>query len=142
MLLPACTGLGEAAFVTVKFGDVLPTTVVADAELFAEFGSIADELAVTVPVITVPLAVPAFTFTTNVKLAEVSPGMLTLVQTTLPVPPPPGVVQLHPGGAVKDTKVVFGGVVATTVALSAALGPLLFTTIVYVMFAPAATGSG
>ena len=88
-MFPACTGLGDATFVTVKFGDVLPTTVVADAVLFAEFGSIADELAVTVPVITVPLGVPAFTFTTNVKLAKVSPGMLTLVQTTLPVPPAP-----------------------------------------------------
>ena len=113
MLFPACTGFGEATFVTVKSGAVVPTTVVAVAVLFAEFGSRADELADTLSVITVPFAVPAFTLTTNVKVAAVDPAMLASVQTTLPVPPAPELRQLQPAGAAIETIVVFAGIVAT-----------------------------
>src|SRR5579862_903770 len=127
MGLPACTGFGEATLVTVKSGAVVPTIVVAVAVLFATFGSVAEEFADTASVITVPLAVPLFTFTIRVNAAKVEPGMLTSVQTTLPVPPAPGFAQTHPAGAAIDTSVVFAGIVATTVALSAALGPLLVT---------------
>src|SRR5579863_2949099 len=127
MLLLACTGFGEATLVTVKFGAVVPTTVVAVAVLFNAFGSLADEFAETFCEITVPFAVPALTFTTKVKVAAVRADMPTLVHTTLPVPPMAGVMQLHPAGAAIDTKVVFAGIVVTTVALSAALGPLLVT---------------
>jgi len=48
MLLPACTGFGEATLVTVRSGEVVPTTVVAVAVLFRAFGSAADEFAETV----------------------------------------------------------------------------------------------
>src|SRR5208282_4959890 len=130
MLLPACTGLGAAVFVTVKFGPVVPTTVVTLAVLFAEFGSGADELTATEPVISVPLGVALPTFTTRVNVPEVDADISTLVHTTLPVLPTPGAVQLHPAGAAIDTKVVLVGIGATSVALSAALGPLLVTTCV------------
>src|SRR5580704_10138421 len=98
MLFPACTGFGEATLVTVKSGAVEPTTVATVAVLFAEFGSVVDEFADTTPVMIVPLAVPAFTLTTRVKVAAANPGRLTSVQTTLPVPPDTGVMQLHPAG--------------------------------------------
>jgi hypothetical protein len=140
---PACTGFGVALFVTVSSPPaVVPTTVLADAVLLAGFGSLTEEFTDAVSVITVPLAVELFTFTTSVKELELTPGMSTLLQTTLPVPPGPGVRQVQPAGAVIDTKVVFAGMVATRLALSAALGPLLVTTWVYVMLLPAATGFG
>src|SRR6266446_1222543 len=127
MLFPACTGFGDATFVTVRFGPVEPTIVLTVAVLFEEFGSMADEPTDTVPVMTVPFAVPLVTFTTRVNVPDVNPGMLALVQTTLPVAPREVFRQLHPAGAAIDTRVVFEGIAATTVALSAALGPLLVT---------------
>src|SRR5580692_10173715 len=133
MLLPACTGFGEATLVTVRSGKVVPTTVVAVAVLFAEFGSITDELTFVVPVMTVPFATPVFTFTTTEKLAEVNPTMSALVQMTLPPLPTIGRMQLHPDGGVIETNVVFAGTGTMTVALSAALGPLLVATTVYVI---------
>jgi hypothetical protein len=108
----------------------VPTSVLTVAVLFAEFGSATDELTDTESAITVPLVVPLFTFTTSVNVPAVNPAMLTSVQTTLPVPPVPGVMQLHPAGGVMETKVVFAGMGATSVALSAALGPLFVTTCV------------
>ena len=100
------------------------------AVLFAEFGSIAEELTDTISAMTVPFAVPAFTFTTSVNVAELTAAILAFVQTTLPVAPAVVFRQLHPAGAEKETSVVLAGIVATTVALSAALGPLLVTTCV------------
>jgi hypothetical protein len=94
------------------------------AVLFAEFGSTTDELTLAEAVMTVPLAVPLFTCTIIVNVAELRPAMFTFVQTSLPEPAP----QLHPAGGIMDTNVVFAGMVATSVALSAALGPLLVTT--------------
>src|SRR5579862_574209 len=105
MLLPACTGSGEAALVTVSSPlAVVPTTVLADAVLFEEFGSVTDELTDTELLITVPFVVPVLTFTTIVNVPAVRPAMLTSVQTTLPVPPAPEELQLHPVGATMDTK--------------------------------------
>jgi hypothetical protein len=127
MLFPTCTGTGDATFVTDRFGPVVPTIVVVVAVLFAELGSLAEDATDAVPVITVPFAVPLFTLTTRVNVPEVKPGMLAFVQTTLPVPPSPGLRQLQPAGAAIDTSVVFVGIAATRVALSAALGPLLVT---------------
>src|SRR5271165_6329793 len=129
MGLPAWTGYGDAAFVTVNSAPaVVPTTVDAEAVLLAEFGSVTDELTVAVSVITVPLAVAAFTLVINVKVATVFAGMFKSVHTTLPVFPTPGVVQLHPAGAERETSVVLAGMASDRVALSAALGPLLVTT--------------
>src|SRR5579863_10432936 len=130
MLPPACTGTGDAKFVTCRFGPVAPTIAVTLAELFAELGSMASEPTDAVSVRTVPLAVPAVTFATRVNVPEVSAAMSALLQTTLPVAPTAVFRQLHPAGAVNDASVVFAGIVATTVALSAALGPLLVTTCV------------
>src|SRR5580658_4288966 len=130
MSVPACTGTGAPTFVTDRFGPVAPTIVLTDAVLFEEFGSRADEPTVTVSPITVPFAVPAVTFATIVNVPDVTAAISAFVQTTLPVTPTPVFRQLHPAGAVKDTSVVFAGIVATTVALSAALGPLLVTTCV------------
>src|SRR5579864_3644024 len=128
MGLPACTGLGEATFVTDKFGPEVPTMVVTVAALLDEFGSETDELTWAVPVITVPLATPVFTFTTIVNVADVRPAMLAFVQKTLPALFEFVVRQLHPAGTVSETNVVLAGTGATNVALSAALGPLLVTT--------------
>src|SRR3982074_1930332 len=143
MLLPATTGFGNAVFDPVNWAPaVVPTTVFTVAVLLEEMGSMAEELTEAISEITVPLAVPAFTFTTRVKVPAVEPGILELLQTVLPVPPTPGVMQLQPAGDAIETKVVFAGIVATSVALSAALGPLLVTSWVYVMLLPAATGFG
>ena len=129
MLLPANTGLGDAAFVTERSAAaVVPTMVTAVALLLAEFGSLVAELAVTVSLIAVPLASPVFTFATIEKLAVVLPFIVRMVQTTLPVPPLPGVLQVQPAEATMETNVVFAGTASTSVALSAALGPLLATT--------------
>src|SRR5208283_2030574 len=130
MGLPACTGSGEATLVTIRSGPFAPTSVLTAAVLFAEFGSDTDELTDTESAITVPFAVPLFTFTTRVNVPAVNPAMFTSLQTTVAVPPVPGVMQLHPVGGVMDTSVVFAGMGATSVALSAALGPLLVTTCV------------
>ena len=56
-------------------------------------------------------------------MAEVPPTRLTIEHTTLLDP----VVHVQPEGAVIETNVVLAGIVATRVALSPALGPLLVT---------------
>src|SRR5271169_205262 len=99
MLFPACTGLGEATLVTDRFGPVVPTIVVTVAVLLEEFGSKAEDPTDTVSVMTVPFAVPLVTLTTIVNVADVKPGILTLLQTNVPMPPGPGLRQLHPAGA-------------------------------------------
>lgn len=130
MSFPACTGTGDPTFVTDRFAPVAPTSVLTEAVLFAEFGSSADEPTDTVSPIVVPFAVPAVTFATSVNVPELTAAILAFEQTTLPVAPAFVFRQLHPAGAEKDTSVVLAGIVATTVALSAALGPLFVTTCV------------
>jgi len=122
--------------------ELAPTTEDALAVLLVELGSGADELAVTVPVSTVPLVRPVFTFTLMENVAAVPPTMASSVQTTFPVPPCAGNVQVQPAGAVTEKKVVFAGTVITSVALSAALGPLFVTTGVKIKVPPDVTGSG
>src|ERR1700721_4041481 len=110
MLLPPATPFGEAELVTTKSAPpVVPTTVEAEAVLLLEFGSLTDELTVAVLFITVPFAVPEFTLVTSEKVAAVLPAIFKAVQTTLPVPPTGGVVQLQPTGAATDTKVILVG---------------------------------
>lgn len=143
MLLPAITGSGDSVSVTVICAcEVVPTTVNALAVLLAEFGSLTEELTVAVFVMTVPFAVPVLTFVISEKVAAVPPAIFNAVHTTLPVLPTGGVVQVQPAGTAMETNVVFAGTASTSVALSAALGPLLVTTCVYVMLLPAVTGSG
>ena len=50
------------------------------------------------------------------------------LQLTFPLAPTAGVVQLAPGGVLRDTNVVWEGVGATTVTLVPALLPELLTT--------------
>src|ERR1700733_10025275 len=110
MLLLAWPGAADAALVTDGSAPaVVPTIVDAEAVLLAEFGSVTDELAMAVSVITVPLAAAAFTFVINVKVAAGVPARVKSVHTTLPVLPTPGVVQLHPAGAERETSVVLAG---------------------------------
>ena len=130
-MLPAITGFGDAAFDTDKSAPaVAPTIVFTVAVLFVELGSLAEELTEAVSVMTVPFAVPLFTLTTSVNVPAVDPSMFEMLHTTFPVPPTPGVTHVHPAGDAIETNVVFAGTVATSVALSAALGPLLVTTCV------------
>jgi len=84
MLFPACTGLGEAAFVTDKFGPAPPTIVVTVAVLLEMIGSMTEELTAAVLLIAVPFATPLFTLTTSVKILDDSPARFTSVQTTVP----------------------------------------------------------
>src|SRR5579872_1728863 len=130
MLFPACTGFGDATFVTDKFGPLVPTMVVAVAVLFDELGSLAAEATETVSVMAVPFATPLLTLTTIENVPELSASMLTFVQVAVPVPPTAGVRQVHPEGGVKEMNVVLAGMDSTTVALSAALGPPFVTTCV------------
>jgi hypothetical protein len=113
MLLPACAGLGETVLVTERFGPVEPTSVVVDAVLFEEIGSVADDDTETVSLITVPFATPVFTFTTIENVPVVPPAMFAFVHTTFPGLPAPGVVHTHPDGAEIETKVEFAGTGAT-----------------------------
>lgn len=131
MFPPGATPFGDAAFVTIKSAPAaVPTTVEAEAMLLAEFGSLTDELTLAVFVIAVPLAVPVFTLVTSEKVAAVLPAIFKSVQTTLPVLPTAGVVQVQPAGVARETNVVLLGTASTSEALSAALGPLLVTTCV------------
>lgn len=75
--------------------------------------------------ITVPLAVPAFTCTTRTTVPLDPAGAVAAVQLIAPVPPTAGVVHVVPGGAEMDTKVVFAGVVSVSVGFVALAAPTL-----------------
>src|SRR5262245_34708790 len=116
----ATAGSGESDFRTRRLA-LASTVVAAVAALLPETGSSAD---VTVAVVlrTVPFAIPAPTFTTSVKDTLAPADSAALVQLTVPVAPTAGVVQLHPAGELRDTKVVPAGresARATVVALAA-----------------------
>jgi hypothetical protein len=131
MFAPAATGFGDAEFVVTMSACVASATTSAAVELLlAAFGSETAEPTVTVSLIAVPAAVPAFTFNTREKLPD--PGAtLGFVQVIVPVPPTAGTVpQVHPAGGAIDWNVVFGGVVSVKVAVVAALGPAFVTTCV------------
>jgi hypothetical protein len=81
-------------------------------------------LAVAVSVITVPLAVPAFTVYLTENATDDPAATLGLVQLT------GGEVQVQPVAAKTDTNVVFAGVASENVAEVAALDPVLLTTCV------------
>lgn len=129
-MLPAETELGEAVLVATRSACVISaTTSAAVAVLLAVLGSGTDELTVTVSLIAVPAAVPAFTLTFTVKLEEPD-AKLGSVQLMVPVLPTAGVVHDHPAGIVMDWNVVFGGVTSVRLAEVAALGPALVATCV------------
>ncbi len=100
------------------------TVVVAVEELFVPFGSDVVLATDATLVIVEPLA-PELTCTTNVKVGDAAAAKLALVLVTVPVPPTGGVVDVHPAGAVNETKVVLAGTVSVTATFCASLGPPL-----------------
>src|SRR6266513_2078573 len=97
MLAPGRTGFGDAALLTERSPcAVTPTIVFTVAELLVDVASGTAELTLAVSVITVPLAVPAFTLTTIVKIEGVEGCRSGIVQTIVPVPP--GLMHVHPAG--------------------------------------------
>ena len=120
MLLFARTGTGLAEFVTDRSAEPATCTL-AEALLLLRFGSTGVVSATdTVSVIVEPEATPAFTVTTNEKLAVAfaARGLPVLFVhfrvTTLHV---------HPAGPVRLTTVVFAGRVSVTVMEPAAAEP-------------------
>src|SRR5450432_3067882 len=103
MVAPARTGLGESVMVTAMSAWLAAATVTfAVALLFELLESATAEEPISVSVITVPVAVPAFTFATSVKLAVVPEAKEAMVQVTVPVALTAGVEQLQPEGLVSD----------------------------------------
>jgi len=135
-LLPAATDVGDAEFVTTRSACVaVATTSAAVAVLFEVFGSVMEELTVAVSLIAVPAAVPAFTRTVYVIVAD--PGAkLELEQVRVTT------LQLHVPVAVSVCAVVLAGRVSVRFAFVAVLGPLFVTTCVYVIVLFACTGTG
>ena len=94
MLFPAETGFGLAEFETLRSAGVpLATGMLTVAELLFIFVSRVVVVTVSVSVIIVPAAVPAFTVTTTVKVLTEPGAKLGLVQ------PVAKEVQVHPAGA-------------------------------------------
>src|SRR5512146_2309566 len=115
-------GCDGPVFTTDTSARVL-TVVVTDAALVAGTGSgVVDEATVTELVIVVPSATVAGMWTVSVSRAVAPSRIRALVQVTGPVP-----VQAKPPLPVMDTNVVPAGSVSTTVTFSAAVGPLLWT---------------
>src|SRR5450432_1339995 len=103
MLAPARTGLGESVMVTAMSAWLAAATVTfAVALLFELLESVTAEEPMSVSEMTVPVAVPAFTVATKVKLAVVPEVTEAMVQVTVPVPLTVGVEQLQPAGLVSD----------------------------------------
>jgi hypothetical protein len=136
---PWFTGSGEADLLMERSAcDGEVTLVLVVAVLFAAVGSDTAEPTVMELTITVPGAVPALTVKINVKLDVALAAIDGLVQDTVVAP----TTQVQPAGTVSEEKVVFAGIVSTAVTLVAVAGPLLVTTAVYVILAPASTGFG
>jgi hypothetical protein len=122
MLFPAITGVGVDTVLNARSAwPAVATTSVAVAEFAPKAWFV--EFTVTVSGITVPLAVPAVTFTTSVTVPLVPDGADAPVQLIRPVPPTAGVVHVVPVGAVSDTNVVSTGVFSLNVGAVAAALP-------------------
>ena len=105
-------GLGVAVLTIVTLALLaLATTTSAVAVLVVRPGTMLVAVAVAVSAILVPEAVPAFTCNTRVKLAVAVAARVPIVQVIVPEAPTPGLMQVHPAGAVMDWKFVLGGVV-------------------------------
>src|SRR5260370_32084355 len=107
------------------------TVVVTVAELFPGFGSptVLDTLGVFVICVPDRFGV-VFTFTTRGKLT-VPPATMVCpafsVHVNVPVPPAAIVLQVQLAGGVKETRVVFAGIVSLKVAFVSVIGPLFVT---------------
>ena len=127
MLLPAVTGSGVSTLV-IDNSAIVPTVVVAVALLLPGLPSADAEVIAAVFDSTLPPATAASTATTRVN-AELPTAKLACVQSTVPLAPTAGVVQLQPAGDVKDTKLVPTGRASLHAADVAAFGPLLVAVI-------------
>lgn len=105
------------------------TVVNAVAVLLPGVGSDVEDDTFTVFVMTVPIVVPAVTWTTIVKTALELLTIEGLVAVKVPVVPTAGVVTVHPPGAITDTNVVLAGSVSVTDTAAASFGPALVTVI-------------
>src|SRR5579864_4814410 len=123
MLFPAVTGLGVPLLVTAR-SQRLPTPVTIVVLLLLAFGS--DVVAVTEEfAVSGPPAILAGTLTTmtiSAALPEARPE--ESVQTTFPLDPTAGVVQVQPAGARTDSNVVGPGVASVKLTPFATAGPL------------------
>ena len=113
---------------------VVCTSTEVVVELFDATGSVvADvtsaEFRIVVPAAGAAGVGPGLIVTTNENPVAVVPLFKDepSVQTTCPVAPTAGEVQVHPVGAVMELKVVFGGVCWYRTGVVAALGPLFVT---------------
>jgi hypothetical protein len=100
------------------------TVTLAVALLFEGLGSVIEEEPISVSVMTVPVAVPAFTFVIRVNAAAEPAARLAMLQLTVPVAPTAGVEQLHAAGLASETKVVLVGIASVNVTVVATAGPL------------------
>src|SRR2546423_3819101 len=101
--------LGERCLLIARSALVW-TVVVAVAELLPGVGSVVAFVSVAVLLMIVPLAVPAVTFTTTVKILEALAASVGLVNVNVPVPPAgTASVRDQPDGVVTETSVVFAG---------------------------------
>src|SRR6266850_1482297 len=110
MLLPAVTGSGVPALVTLMSACTAPpTAILTVAELSP--GTVSRVAVVTAATseMMVPLGVPGFTLTTTWKLAVVAGGRVAIAQVMFPVPPTAGKTQDQPAGVAAEKKVVFAG---------------------------------
>jgi hypothetical protein len=122
----------------------LSTIVVAVALLLPLFGSIVVVLTVAVFVISAFAGIAMLTLTTIFNTAISLAAIEDFVNVTVPVPPAAGDVMAQPTPLITIalTNVVLAGAASVKVTLTALLGPLLVSVIVYVRFDPAITGSG
>src|SRR6266550_3260837 len=128
MLLPALTGSGVPALVTLMSACTAPpTAMLTVAELSP--GTVSRVAVVTVAVseMMVPLGVPRFTLTTTWKLAVVAGNIVAIVQVMFPVAPTAGRTHAHPPGVTAEKNVVFAGTAWVKLTVAALLGPRLVT---------------
>src|SRR6266550_5441157 len=126
---PEITGSGLAILVT-EMSALVPITMVEVVELlFSSLGSKVVVLTVAVFVKKVPGVASAGTWTTNVKTSPLVKERLGFVQSTVPLAPTAGVVQVQPAGADSDTNVSVAGSGSFRSAFSAGSELLLVTVI-------------
>src|SRR3974377_1858723 len=126
MLLLGVTGFGDPLAVTARSAcPAEATTVVAVASVLFFFGVGVFALTSAVAEITVPAAVPAFTFSTTGNVEDPPDANDELVQVSVPVPPTGMVLQDQPlGGVNAAPSVVFAGMASAKVTNAAVAGPL------------------
>jgi hypothetical protein len=98
--------------------------------LFPVFGSEVALLTVAVLSKVVVAVALGLIFTTRLKTSSLPEGTLGFVQVTVPLLPPPGLLQFQAAGAEIETKVMPAGIGSLKLTELALLGPALVTSIV------------